>query len=240
MRLLGNSTLVLLATKIETAVPPSPPRHTLRQRLLRSMSSVETLQNLEQTVVKPVSRLSGAKITKESRQEFFGQVAGGSGSAKPEAYQRAQIVAGTGLPCPKSPMRLNWRAGTLLSSVRPMTSDDGFDLTENFDGVQTTAAGNLVYVNLKCVVGKGGSQTRTLRDECYPMVEAQLRYILNHGHKEGSDNIWFANVFDGDEADRCMPKFRYLLAQPEFKKVFDRVFVGNLEEYIAWFGKMFG
>lgn len=228
MRLLGHSTLVFLAAvKIETAVPPLCPRH----RLLRSMSSVETLQNLSSG-----KRLSGAALTKESRQEFFGQVAGGSGSAKPEAYQRAQIVAGTGLPCPKSPMRLNWRAGTLISSVRPMTSDDGFDLTENFDGVQTTASGNLVYVNLKCVVGKGGSQTRTLRDECYHMVEAQLRFMT--GKQEG--NIWFANVFDGDEADRCMPKFRYLLAQPEYAKAFSRVFVGNLEEYIAWFAKMFG
>jgi len=189
--------------------------------------------------IESTTRLFGAALTKESRQEHFGQVAGGSGSAKPEAYQRAQIVEATGLPCPKSPMRLNWRSCSLISSVRPMTSDDGFDLTENFDGLQTTAAGQLIYVNLKCVVGKGGSQTRTLRDECYRMVEAQLRFVLQHGHEEGKHNIWFANVFDGDEAARCMPKFKYLLAQPEYSKAQYRVFVGNLEEYIAWFGKLF-
>jgi len=181
--------------------------------------------------------LCGSELTKESRQNFFGRIAGGSGSTKPEAYQREQIVLGTGIPCPKSPMRLNWRTCAMIPSVRPMTQDDGFDLTENFDGVQNTTDGlNTIYVNLKCVVGKGGSQTRTLRDECYRMVEAQLRYLEKNKEKEG---IWFANVFDGDEAARCYAKFKYLLNQPEYHSIQYRVFVGNLQEYLIWFKKMF-
>lgn len=40
----------------------------------------------------------GAEFTKEIRHELFGKVAGGSGSQKPEDYQREFIVKETAHP----------------------------------------------------------------------------------------------------------------------------------------------
>jgi hypothetical protein len=172
---------------------------------------------------------AGRDITKERRQEIFGQVAGGAGSRGPEVFQKAQIVAGTGVPCSNTQTRINWRALKLVDIHNPMTKDDGFDYTENFDARQEFGT-KKVYINLKCVVGKGGSQTRTLRDECYQFIDAQLRYLL----KNPEGQIWFANIFDGDEADRVMKKFQYLLGLAEFRTVRQRVYVGDLRGYFQW------
>jgi hypothetical protein len=106
---------------------------------------------------------------------------------------------------------------------------DGFDYTENFDGKQIFGA-TTVWVNLKSVVGKGGSQTRTLRDECYPFICAQLDYLL----KTKEQNYLFANIFDGDEAASSMGKFKYLLGLPEYADVKKYVYVGDLRGYFDW------
>ena len=113
--------------------------------------------------------------------------------------------------------------------AHPMTRDDGFDWTEDFDGKQTID-GKEFYVNLKSVVGSGGSQTRTLRDECYPFVEAQLNYLL----KYMPDKQYFANIFDGDEAASKMRMYKYLLNLPEYGDVNQRVYVGDLRGYFDW------
>jgi hypothetical protein len=117
----------------------------------------------------------------------------------------------------------------MLDIAHPMKNIDGFDYTENFDGKQTFS-GNTVWINLKSVVGKGGSQTRTLRDECYHFVNAQLNYLL----KTKETGCYFANIFDGDEADAKMRMFDYLLSLPEFAEVKKYVYVGDLRGYFAW------
>jgi len=110
-----------------------------------------------------------------------------------------------------------------------MIHKNGFDYTENFDGVQEVY-NKKIYINLKSVVGKGGSQTRTLRDECYPFVNAQLDYLL----KSKKIDCFFANIFDGDEASSKMKMFHYLLELPEFSAVKKYVYVGDLKGYFAW------
>jgi hypothetical protein len=177
----------------------------------------------------PSTVLPGNEYTKEKRQELYGQVAGGGGSKKPEEYQRLQINAGTGKPCTTTHMRINWRKNIMVESAQPMRNADGFDYTENFDGKQTFGE-KTAWVNLKSVVGTGGSQTRTLRDECYPFVNAQLDYLV----KTSETKYLFVNIFDGDEAAAKMKMFAYLLSLPEYAAVKKYVYVGDLKGYFAW------
>ena len=178
-------------------------------------------------VVCPGDILPGKEITKEKRQELFRSVAGGAGSRDPEEFQRKKIIEGTGFPCPKTKTRINLRSNTLKDIAHPNTSTNGFDYSEDFDGLQTVN-GKKIYINLKCIVGSGGAQTRSLR-VVYWFVEGQLNTI-----KKGED-VYFANILDGDEADDCLSKFQYLLAQPEFSTVKNRVYVGDLKGYFDWF-----
>jgi hypothetical protein len=184
---------------------------------------------MSSSITCPVGVMEGGLITKEKRQELYGKVAGGGGSRKPEEYQREQIVLGSGVPCTKTHTRINRRKNALVEIAQPMRHDDGFDYTEDFDGKQVFGS-KTVLVNLKSVVGGGGSQTRTLRDECYWFVDAQLQYLL----KAGTTDCFFANIFDGDEAAAKMPKFHYLLSLPEFAAVRPYIYVGDLKGYFAW------
>ena len=177
----------------------------------------------------PEGVIEGCLFTKEKRQELYGRVAGGGGSRKPEEYQKEQIVSGTGRPCNTTHARINWRKNDIIEKSQPMRDDDGFDYTENFDGKQIFQE-KTVWINLKSVVGTGGSQTRTLRDECYPFVNAQLNYLL----KSKKTDYYFANIFDGDEAASKMRMFRYLLGLPEFSTVKKYVYTGDLKGYFAW------
>jgi len=177
----------------------------------------------------PDDVIAGNLFTKEKRQELYGKVAGGGGSKKPEDYQRQQIVKGSGQPCPPTNTRINWRKNEIVEISQPMTKDDGFDYTENFDGKQVFPSAT-VWVNLKSVVGAGGSQTRTLRDECYPFINHQLNYLV----KSKKTDCYFANIFDGDEAAKKMKMFNYLIALPEFSEVKKYVYVGDLKEYFSW------
>ena len=112
-------------------------------------------------------------------------------------------------------------------NAQPMVQDDGFDYTEDFDGCMEIDKRNF-WVNLKCVVGTGGSQTRTLRDECYRFLNAQLEFLV---HKR-PENCYFVNIFDGDEAASKMRLFRYLLGL--YPDVSDRVYVGDLTGFASW------
>lgn len=177
----------------------------------------------------PEGVINGHLFTKEKRQELYGKVAGGGGSKKPEDYQRQQIIKGTGNPCNSTHTRINWRKNEMVESSRPMMKDDGFDYTENFDGKQVFPLA-IVWINLKCVVGTGGSQTRTLRDECYQFVNAQLNYLV----KSKKTDCYFANIFDGDQCAEKMRMFNYLLNLSEFSEVKKYVYVGDLRGYFAW------
>uniref|UniRef100_A0A6C0HPU2 Uncharacterized protein n=1 Tax=viral metagenome TaxID=1070528 RepID=A0A6C0HPU2_9ZZZZ len=180
-------------------------------------------------IVCPEGVIDGCLFTKEKRQELYGKVAGGGGSRKPEKYQREQIVLGTSRPCTTTQTRINWRKNEMMENAQPMRKEDGFDYTENFDGKQIFAP-NTVWVNLKSVVGTGGSQTRTLRDECYLFVNAQLNFLV----KSKKIDYFFANIFDGDEASSKMEMFHYLLRLPEFSTVKKYVYVGDLKGYFSW------
>lgn len=177
----------------------------------------------------PEGIVAGHLITKELRHEYYGRIAGGAGSKNPENYQREQIEKGTGVPCAKTTTRINKRTLEMRDIPHPMIYDDGFDWTEDFDGKQVIGD-KKILINLKSVVGTGGSQTRTLRDECYPFIEAQLQYLL----RDHCQQIYFANIFDGDEAASKMRMYNYLLGLPDYSTVRSKVYVGDLFGYFGW------
>lgn len=171
--------------------------------------------------------IEGRLITKEKRQEMFEQVAGGAGSRKPEDYQRAKIIEVTGIPCPRTHMRINLRTNQMKVVTQPNTSEDGFDYSEDFDGVQSIN-GKLIYLNLKCIVGTGGSQTRSLR-EVYWFINGQLNCL------KSDEKLYFANILDGDEAHSALDKYAYLIRNIEDDKLKTRIYVGDLLGYLSWF-----
>jgi hypothetical protein len=189
------------------------------------------MADTHQTIQCPTDVIIGQSITKEKRQELFGKVAGGAGSTKPEEYQREKIIEGTRNPCPKTNIRINLRTNEIINIACPNKKNDGFDYSEDFDGVQTIH-GKTIYVNLKCIVGKGGAQTRSLR-EVYWFVEGQLHTLKK------TDKVYFANILDGDEAHSSMSKFEYIISLPEFTDVRKRIYVGDLSGYFAWFKQVF-
>lgn len=198
--------------------------------------SLDEISNSDNMVYKKMrleyakrNMLSGSDFTKESRKLAMGDVSKGSGTMRPEMYQREQIVLHTGVPCAKTHMRINWKTQELVEKIHPMKYDDGFNYSENFDGVQHFHGGT-VYVNLKNVCGKGGSQMRTLRHQTYHFVDSQLNFLRNSDSK----NIFFGNVLDGDEASDCMRFFNHLL-RDESDDIRSRVYVGDLRGYIDWF-----
>jgi len=181
----------------------------------------------------PDGVVPGHLITKDKRREIHGVIAGGAGSTNPEKLQRQQIIQGTGIPCSKTNIRINLRTKTLHDIAHPNKQIDGFDYTEDFDGVQMIH-GKQIYINLKCIVGKGGSQTRSLR-EVYGFVEGQLNVIKT----SNQTTVFFANILDGDESHAVLPKFEYLRSLPEFTNEKKFVYVGDLKGYFEWFKQMF-
>lgn len=202
-------------------------RHLSFKMNLRSFFTKSLIMTSNNNIFCPEKIISGASITKDKRIEIFGKSSGGAETTVHERFTRKAIEEGTGIPCPKSNVRINLRTSTLKSIAHPNKHDDGFDYTEDFDGVQNYN-GKTIYVNLKCVVGKGGAQTRSLR-EVYNMVEGQLNVLAS------TQTTFFANILDGDEAASTMPKFKYLLSLPEYKDVCSKVYVGDTKGYFEWF-----
>lgn len=159
---------------------------------------------------------------------MFGEIAGGAGSTRMEAYQRSKVEEGTDHPCIKTRTRINWREKKLVAVAQPNRMDNGYDLTEDFDGVQEIGPA-LVYINFKCIADAGGAQTRSLR-EVYHYVEAQLEVLL----VGAESHVLFANILDGDAAAKAMRHFEYLLALPVYASARPRVYVGDLRGYFDW------
>ncbi len=182
---------------------------------------------MEQQIKCPDEVVDGSSITKEQRQTQFGRVAGGAGSCKPEKYQRSVIIEGTKLPCPKTNTRINSRTNQLVDIHQLYNKKDRFDYTENFDGCQTLKELK-IFINLKCVVGQGGSQLRTL-ENVFHFIEAQLKVLKT------STDVYFANILDGDKAHESMFQLNYLLELPEYESVRRHVYIGDLRGYFDWF-----
>ena len=82
----------------------------------------------------------------------------------------------------------------------------------------------------KSIVGKGGNQTRSLR-EVYWFIQGQLNFLINN---ITTTNIYFANILDGDEAHHNMCKFNYLLSLQIYDNIKNKIFIGELKDYFNW------
>lgn len=170
-------------------------------------------------------------LTKESRKELFGSVAGGAGSMKPEEFQRSKIEELTQLPVSRTNMRLHYAKKSLVECSRPLLEPDGFEYSENFDGVQCTGT-KWIYINLKCIVGQGGHQTRSLR-EVYWFIKGQIDYI----NMVPDSEVYFSNILDGDTVVSHFPKFESLLENSP-GIVQRKIYIGDISGYPDWFSKI--
>lgn len=195
---------------------------------------------MEHVLINHTDLVDGSLITKTKRTELFGSCDKGAGTSNPENYQRQTISTLTKIPCLKTNIRINLRNNTLKEICYPNKYSDGFDYSENFDGIQTISNPTTIksiYINLKCVVGSGGSQTRSLR-EVYWFIEGQLNVLLNQYRSlatRSTNTMYFANILDGDQASSVFDKFNYLLDLPAYSSIKEFIYVGDLKNYFNWF-----
>lgn len=144
-----------------------------------------------------------------------------------EKQQIEQIRNITELKVGKTNKRLNRSTLEFKEYKYPNKKNNGFDWTEDFDGYNKK---HNIYFNLKFVCGKGGSQTRSLR-EVYHFINTQLEYLL----KNNNINIIFINILDGNTSYDNIDKYNYLLEKDKFSTVCDKCFVGDMKEFNTWY-----
>jgi hypothetical protein len=118
--------------------------------------------------------------------------------------------------------RINISDYSIKHNPNPMVNNCGYEWTEDFDG-KLNIDNKQIYFNLKFVCGKGGSQTRTLR-EVYHFINCQINNLQLNSNK----NVYFINILEGDEAYRHRDKFIYLLNKSSFNK---NIFIGDMNEF---------
>jgi hypothetical protein len=168
--------------------------------------------------------------TKEWRQSKSWYIDGKRNEC--EIYQREIVEGITGQECPKTKERINIEKNDIISEPKPMTREDAFDWTEDFDGKQHIDGYNLYY-NLKMVIGSGGAQTRSLREVAH-FIKAQLDYNIAH-----ITNIsYFINILDGDQSYKLDTQFYYILNKKKYKYVKNFVYIGDIHGFIDWFNQL--
>jgi hypothetical protein len=163
----------------------------------------------------------------------------GGKSNECELLQRMQVEQITGKSCPKTTMRINKRTHQMQPLSNPLTRPDGFDWTEDFDGIQQLVGNDgtthTLYYNFKMVCHAGGAQTRTLR-EVYAFIEAQQQVLLLGNHHA---TVHFINILDGDQSYFRKEQFSHLLNLPEYATVKEKVFIDDMSAFDAWFHARF-
>lgn len=141
-----------------------------------------------------------------------------------EKYQFRQIKSITGFQPAKSGLRIHKLKDCIEDVYHPFNREDGFEYTETFDG-EVVLKGKTILFNLKFVCGRGGAQTRTLK-QVYDFIKSQ-RNVL--------DKVTIINILDGDECHRNADKFSYL-ADSVYKPHFinTRVFIGDMARFTQW------
>lgn len=151
-----------------------------------------------------------------------------------ENYQRNIIEKITNTKCSKTKYRINTINNELVIKLNPLSNEDGFDYTEDFDGLQDYNNKQYLY-NLKFVCDRGGAQTRTLR-EVYHFIRAQLEYLLKcESSKTKKEYLCFVNILDGDESYKNMDKFNYLLKNSKYISLKNLIFIGDMKQFQEWF-----
>lgn len=168
-----------------------------------------------------------AQQTKTWRKEQAWYKTGKSNEC--ELYQRFLVENITQTKCSKTTARFNLTTFEFCKKPKPLCADDGFDWTEDFDGVQQIED-TIIYYNLKMVCDNGGAQTRALR-EVYHMVRCQLEHLLD----TNANNVYFVNLLDGDQCHKRQKHFDYLLSNERYSEVKNKVFCGDMYTFCSWY-----
>lgn len=139
-----------------------------------------------------------------------------------EKYQINIIKKITNIPFSKTERRLNMETNTMNNRRNPLNQNDGFEWTENFDGIQNLGDYILLY-NLKFICDDGGAQTRTLR-EVYHFIKVQIKYLESNK----DTNIYFINILDGNTSYKHINKFLYLKSKNSIRS---RIFIGSMKNF---------
>lgn len=150
----------------------------------------------------------------------------GGKSNECEIYQRNTLSSIVGKEIEKTNHRFNKETNTFEHMPHPNKKRNGFEYTEDMDGIFVSEEDITNYVNFKMVCGSGGSQTRTLH-EVYHFITAQLNWLLENKEKA----IEFINILDGNESWRIRDKFDFLKEKEKYKSIKDKVFIGDLYEF---------
>lgn len=158
-----------------------------------------------------------------------------------EKYQLTTLLKITKEPIKtKTDLRFNILTYSFDKVKNPNTKDNGFEYTEDIDGIQKIGDYTLYY-NLKMICNKGGAQTRTLR-EVYHFIRCQLEYLLIRTCDLDNNCItsYFVNILDGDESFRNINKFKNLINKERYNKIKKYVYIGDLKQYIELWKKSNG
>ena len=113
---------------------------------------------------------------------------------------------------------------SIINIKNPMTNNDGFDFTEDFDG-KISINSNTVYFNFKFICDNGGAQIRSLR-EVYHFIHLQILYLQKNKYKK----IYFINILDGDTSYKHYNKFNYLINESE-NDIKEYIYVGDMYSF---------
>jgi len=142
-----------------------------------------------------------------------------------ELYQINLIEKIIKIKLTKTYDRINIENNKIISNKHPMINDDGYEWSENFDGLIINT-NNKLYFNLKFVCDSGGAQTRTLK-LVYHFIKNQMEYLI----KFNMNNIYFINILDGDTSYYNMNKFNFLINKEKYKHIIKYVFIGSLYDF---------
>lgn len=135
-----------------------------------------------------------------------------------ETYQLDIIHKIIQQKCIKTFDRINYITNEINCVIHPLLLQNGFDFTENFDGIFKHNY-KKYYINLKFVCDNGGAQTRSLR-EVYHFINSQ---------KKLNSEYYFINILDGDCSFKHIDKFKHLNE--------NNVFIGDLYEFENYYNK---
>ena len=199
---------------------------------LKRMSIIPTLFSQASTTIIPMTFVKGDQQTKDWRKSQDWYIDGKHNEC--ELFQRKQIETILQVECAKTNLRFNTETYKLENMTRPLDHENGFEWTEDFDGVSMLRDKKL-YFNLKFICDAGGAQTRSLR-EVYHFIHCQLEYFSAEQIEETTlpKNIYFVNILDGNTATKHLSKFQYLLNKEKYNSIKENVFVGDMYTFNNW------
>ena len=141
-----------------------------------------------------------------------------------ENYQKSCIHYITKNHLTKTDKRFNISNNEIVEIKHPLKNIDGFEYTENFDGVLEFNNNNYMF-NLKFCCDDGGSQTRAMRSVYY-LIKLQLYYLLTN-----KQYLFFINILDGDNSYKNHDKFLYLRDKNKYMSIKKNIFIGDMKMF---------